>query len=108
MSKGIAQDATPEQIAKLLPVLVPVRFGLKDSGSGQTRLYVIVDQNRINLDKIKNSTGHQAAAPDNSGASKSYLRATYSIADIVPFVNSKDLLRYLPDQMLNDEQSTAK
>ena len=53
MSKGIAQDATPEQIAKLIPVLVPIRFGLKHSGSGQTRLYVIVDQNRINLDKIK-------------------------------------------------------
>ena len=92
MSNGIAQDATPKQIAKLLPVrvpavgesilierhnnryyfdtdtvyfdnllggylegelFVPVRFELKHSGSGQTRLYVIVDQNRINLDKIK-------------------------------------------------------
>lgn len=147
LRESIDKKATPEQLAKLLPlivpaaeeavlierhhnryyydtdtvyfdnlisgyvdndVFVPIRFGLKHSGSGQTRLYVIVDQNRINLDKIKNSTGHQAAAPDNSGASKSSLRATYSIADIIPFVKNKDLLRYLPDEMLDDEQHKAK
>ena len=147
LRESIDKKATPEQLAKLLPLIVPVaedavlierhhnryyhdtdtvyfdnlisgyidndafvpiRFGLKNSGSGQTRLYVIVDQNRISIDKIKNSTGHQAAAPDNSGASKSSLRATYSIADIIQFVKSKDLLRYLQNEMLNDEQRKAK
>ena len=31
-----------------------------------------------------------------------------SLADIVPFVNGKDLLRYLPDDMLDAEQKRVK
>ena len=150
LSKSIAQDATPEQTAKLLPILVPVaktaihierhenryyfdndtvyfdnllgayvdgikvipiRFGLKHSGMGTTTLYVFVDQNAIfksSLNEIKNSTGRQDATPDNSGVNNLHRRAMYSISEIIPFVKSKDLLRYLPDQMLSTEQKTAK
>ena len=33
---------------------------------------------------------------------------TISIASAIPFVNGKDLLRYLPDDMLNNRQIEAK
>jgi hypothetical protein len=91
--------------------LIPVRFGLKHSKNGTTTLYVVVDQNRISLEKLgqKNSDrGHQDAVPSNEEYSNLRRSVNYSIADIVKFVNSKDLLRYLPDQMLNEEQHKAK
>ena len=91
---------------------VPIRFGLKHSRTGTTTLYVVVDQNAIdigNLAEIKKDTGRQAAPPDSpSGANELHRRVTYSISQIIEFVNSKDLLRYLPDQMLNEVQRTAK
>ena len=150
LSKSISQDATPKQMAKLLPIIVPVakasihierhtnryyfdndtvyfdnligayadgenvipiRFGLKHSGMGTTTLYVFVDQSAINktsLDEIKNSTGRQDATPDNPGVNNLHRRATYSLSQMIEFVKSKDLLRYLPDEMLDDEQRKAK
>ena len=150
LKESISKDATPEQIAKLLPVLVPaveqsilverhdnryyfdtdtvyfdnllsgyvdgkflipVRFGLKHSKIGSTTLYVVVDQNKIVLEKLgqKNSDrGHQDASPTNEESSNLRRSVTYSISKIIPFVNSKDLLRYLPDQMLDDKQRRAK
>ncbi len=92
--------------------LVPVRFGLKHSRIGTTTLYVVIDQNKIPLEKLietKNSMGHQAAAPDSRpGDNKLRRHATYSISQIISFVNSKDLLRYIPDAMLSEKQRTAK
>jgi hypothetical protein len=90
---------------------VPVRFGLKHSSTGKATLYVVVDQNKIsadNLMKIKNDQGRQDASPDLTESNNLHRLVTYSIADIVPFVNSKDVLRYLSDDMLNEKQKTAK
>ncbi len=89
---------------------IPVRFGLKHSTTGKATLYVVVDQNKIlleSLDKIKttevvNVAGSQKA-PQNTSRS-----VEYKISQIIPFVKSKDLLRYIPDNMLNEEQKTAK
>lgn len=150
LRESIDKKATPEQIAKLLPVFVPaveqsillerhnnryyydyetvyfdnlvgayiegdyvipIRFGLKHSKTGASTLYIVIDQNKIvadQLTKIKKDIGHQAATPELSGESKSSLYVTYSLSQIAKFVNSKDLLRYLPDQMLNEEQHKAK
>ncbi len=33
---------------------------------------------------------------------------TYSIAQIIEFVNGGDLLRYIPDEMLTEAQKTTK
>lgn len=33
---------------------------------------------------------------------------TYSISQIIKFVNSGDLLRYIPDEMLTEEQKPTK
>ena len=92
-------------------VLIPVRFGLKHSKTGSTTLYVVVDQNQIelkDLQEIKNDRGHQDASSDSTESDSLLSSVTYSISQIVPFVNSKDLLRYLPDDMLNAEQKKAK
>ena len=150
LKESISKDASPVQLAKLLPVLkdavgnaigieshsnryyydadtvyfdnliggyvdgdlfVPVRFGLKHSKMGTTTLYVVVDQNKValeNLGEIKNDRDRKDATPDLTGDSNLLSSVTHSISQIVPFVNSKDLLRYLPDDMLNAEQKKIK
>ncbi len=148
--ESIVKDATPKQIAKLLPILskvvgdavvierhnnryyydtdteyfdnllgayveedslIPVRFGLKYSKTGNTILYVVVDQNKIsikNLEKRKNDRGPQDARSDKIIADSLHRSVSYSIAQIFSFVNSKDLLRYIPDDFLVEEQKKAK
>lgn len=150
LQKSLSDEATPTQIAKLLPIiaptaensilierhdnryyydtdtvyfdnllgayidgeyLVPMRFGLKHSRLGKTTLYIVVDQNKIELGrlgKIKNDTGLRDPAPNLIGVSNLHRRVNYSISQIVSFVNSKDLLRYIPDNMLNGAQKNAK
>ena len=92
--------------------VVPIRFGLKHSRTGTTKLYVVVDQNKIpqkNLTKNKKSMGHQDASSDSSsGLSNLRRHATYSLAQVISFVNSEDLLKYIPDQMLNESQLELK
>lgn len=89
---------------------VPVRFGLKHSVSGKATLYVVVDQNKIpvrNIEKTKKTEVLTTADPHKVGTSAAR-SAAYSISQIVPFVNSKDLLRYLPDDMLTEKQVEVK
>ena len=149
LRKSVTADASPMQLAKLMPVLkatvqksigverhdnryffdsdtvyfdnllggyidgndfVPVRFGLKYNRTGNVVLYVVVDQNKIPLSSLtatKNDRGRQSASLANadSGNSRS---VTYSIAQIIKFVNSEDLLRYIPDEMLTEVQKTTK
>lgn len=83
---------------------VPIRFGLKQLTSGQTVLYVVVDQT-----KIKKVEVLKLGVPINTSGAQSS-RSTYelSISKIFSFVNNKDLLRYMPDDMLNNEQKQAK
>ena len=150
LSESISKEATPEQIAKLLPVLsptaensvvierhnnryyydtdtvyfdnllgayvdgdslVPVRFGLKHSRTGTTTLYVVVDQNKVALEKLgktKKDRGLQDASSTKAESSNLRRSVAYSISQIVSFVNSKDLLRYLPDDMLDSAQKRVK
>ena len=148
LRESISKDATPTQIAKLLPVLkqavenaigieshdnryyydtvtvrfdnlmggfidgeyfVPVRFGLKQSVDGHIALYVVVDQNKIDLEKIRNKKTEviKAASPHEVESSTSR-SVSYSISQIIPFVNSVDILRYMPDDMLTNEQKNVK
>ena len=46
-----------------------------------------------NLDEIKNDRGHQDASPTKEESSSLRRSVTYSISQIIPFVNGKDLLR---------------
>jgi hypothetical protein len=71
----------------------------------------VVDQNKISLGylgEIKNDRDRKDATPDNTGESSLLSSVTYSVAQIVPFVNSKDLLRYFPDEMLDKEQRSVE
>ncbi len=91
--------------------LVPVRFGLKHSKMGKTTLYVLVDQNKIPLEKlgeIKKDRGLQDATADNSAVNSLHRSVIYSISQILSFVNSKDLLRYIPDDFLDSDRIDAK
>ena len=91
--------------------LVPVRFGLKHSRTGKTTLYVLIDQNKISLDKlgkIKNDRGLQDASSDLTKSNSLPRSVDYSIPQILSLVNTKDLLRYIPDDFLNSEQIKAK
>ena len=91
--------------------LVPVRFGLKHSRTGKTTLYVLIDQNKISLDKlgkIKNDRGLQDASSDLTKSNSLPRSVDYSISQILSLVNTKDLLRYIPDDFLNSEQIKGK
>ena len=80
---------------------VPVRFGLKHIRGGEVTLYVVIDQQKIKAEVLKPIT-------QTSGSTGSRSAYNINIAQIVPFVNSKDLLRYLPDDMLTSDQKTTK
>lgn len=123
LRESIHKEATPAQIAKLLPVLrdtlenakgierhnnryyydnytvdfenllgayidgeyiVPVRFGLKHGKMGETTLYVLIDQEKIKAEVIKKARSIKLKATSSRSA------YVYSIAQIIPFVNSKD------------------
>ena len=68
---------------------VPVRFGLKHIRGGEVTLYVVIDQQKIKAEVLKPIT-------QTSGSTGSRSAYNINIAQIIPFVNSKDLLRYLP------------
>ena len=90
--------------------LVPVRFGFKHSKNGNTVLYIVVDQNKIPLSsltetkktEVVKNPALQKQTPESSRS------VTYSISQIIKFVNSGDVLRYLPDEMLSEEQKVTK
>jgi len=86
---------------------VPVRFGLKHSTTGEATLYVIVDQQPVESKKIK---AEVVKTPDEQGVRAAISRSAFkiSIANLARFVNGKDLLRYLPDNMLSAEQKKTK
>ena len=81
---------------------VPVRFGLKRIKGGEVVLYVVVDQQKIKAEVLKTTT------QQNDGSAISHSAFTYNIPQVVSLVNSKDLLRYLPDDMLSAEQKKIK
>ena len=83
--------------------LVPVRFGLKHSRTGNTTLYVVVNQHEISTDKLtelKEDRGHSDPSPDLTESDNPLISIKYSISEILGLVNSEDLLRYVPDNFL--------
>ncbi len=82
---------------------VPVRFGVKELNDGSCILYVVICQEKIKTEVL----GIQAA---EKSASHTPRPVNISIAQIAKNVNSqnKDLLRYFPDGLLNEEQRKAK
>lgn len=87
---------------------VPIRFGLKHSVTGKATLYLIVDQEGIDVKKIKAEVTKATAVQFNDRPKTSRSAFNISVASVVPFVNKKDMLRYLPDDMLNNQQKKAK
>ena len=81
---------------------VPVRFGLKRMKDGEVVLYVVVDQQKIKAEVLK------ATTQPSDGSATSHSAFIYNLSHLVALVNSKDLLRYLPDDMLSDEQKRVK
>lgn len=77
---------------------VPVRFGLKTSTYGQNSLYVVIDQSKIKKDRVIK----QLAVANYSRLS------VISIAEILKNVNSKDILRYVPDNFLDETRKKIK
>ncbi|MDY4490597.1 MAG: hypothetical protein SPE19_08755 [Candidatus Faecousia sp.] len=78
---------------------VPVRFGLKHRRNGEAILYVIVDQQKIDVDKIKAEVV-KITGQNKLGQETSRSAFKFSLADFVLFVNGGDLLRcILYDQL---------
>ena len=72
---------------------------------------LVIDQNKNPLSyltEIKNDTGHQDAKSDLTEIGSPRRRVTYSISQIIGFVNSGDLLRYILDEMLTEPQKQTK
>ena len=89
---------------------IPVRFGLKHSNYDGTTLYVVVDQNKIPtklLDTTKKTKVVKETIPQKTEKQTSRL-VKYNVSQIIKYVKSKDLLRYIPDNMLSKEQKNAK
>ncbi len=86
---------------------VPVRFGLKHRRNGEAILYVIVDQQKIDIDKIKAEVV-KITGQNKLGQETSRSAFEFSLADFIPFVNGGDLLRYIPDDMINESQRVVK
>lgn len=69
---------------------IPVRFGLKHGRGGENTLYVIIDQNKIEAEVVK------LAPPQKMSSSNPLSASVVSVSQIIPYVNNKDILRYLP------------
>ncbi len=146
LKESLQKEATPSQIAKLMPILknvvensvgierhanryyyddatlyfdellggfvdgdvfVPVRFGIRHSKSSKPVLYVVIDQEGIEIKKIKAEVKNKVSS-SNEEAAVPRSAFKISISQIIHSVNNKDVLRYLPDNMLDSEQRKAK
>ncbi len=86
---------------------IPVRFGLKHIKGGSPVLYVVVDQNAIEKNKIETEVV-KTTTLKNDGSAVSRSISKLKLSQIIPFVKSEDVLRYLPDDMLSQEQQEIK
>ena len=86
---------------------IPVRYGLKHCKGEKPVLYIVIDQEKIPLNKIK---AEVLGVPPSHKVTDIFPLSAYTIkiTDFVPFVNGKDLLRYIPDDMLNADQKKVK
>ena len=89
--------------------VVPVRYGLKYLIDGKSVLYVVVDQPGFEITEQKNKTGVMVAHMLHDGGIRT-ARPVYdiSVPHIFANVNTKDILRYVPEDFLNEEQRKTK
>ena len=82
---------------------LPVRFGYQHQRRGDVSLYLIVDQQKIEIKKAEvfKETATQSMVPDTSRSA-----FEISVANLILFVNGRDLPRYLPDEQFNENQLT--
>jgi len=71
---------------------VPVIFGIKHKQNGDVTIYVIVDSNKIPIDKIKTEVVNAAAQHKDVEDAAPRSAFNFSIEDIAALVNGKDLL----------------
>lgn len=108
-------DGTTASFSELLGAyvdgnnIIPIRYGLKHINDGQNVLYIVVDQPGFAIPKQKNKTGVVEAHPIQNGVVRT-TRPVYeiSIPQISKNVNTKDILRYLPDDFLSENQRAIK
>ena len=79
---------------------IPVRFGAKVSPEGKGTLYVVIDDEGIKKDKVM--VRQQPKSQSNTRLSE------ISISALAENVKSEDIIEYLPDDMLNNEQIEIK
>ncbi len=78
------------------------RFGVKEQKTGDCTLHVVVCQ-----EKIKTEVFETAHMDKSSGNARSH-SVKLSVAQIAEHVNTPDLLRYLPDDFLSEDQRKMK
>lgn len=83
--------------------IIPVQFEIKNASDFGGRLYLTVALTKIQADVLERTSGKDASTSN-------LISAEYSLADIVREINPKDkhFLKYLPDQMLSEEQLKGK
>lgn len=85
-------------------LLIPIRFGIKMS-SNSANLYVVINEQGIKKEKVDIN---DVQVQHKAGADTSTSTFNGSISKIFSLVNNKDLLRYLPDNMLDNSQKELK
>ena len=88
--------------------IVPVKMEVKEFKDKNNSLYVLVTLEKIKTDKkIETKVAGQAG---QNGTPKPYPVSNIKIADIIAKIKPSDgdLLKYLPDQMLDDKQIESK
>lgn len=87
--------------------LVPIRFGLKHDNTGKATLYVVIDQSPV---PIKNIKAEVVRTPGANDLHQSIPRSAFkfSIPEVLANVKSKDMLRYIPDDFLSEDQRLKK
>lgn len=81
---------------------VPIRFGVKQSVDGNNYLYVVIDNEAIKKAEVMRRHTYDNHRPDTDYS------ATFNVSDILSKVNSKEILKYVPDEFLDEERKSAK
>ncbi|MBO7667771.1 MAG: hypothetical protein J6T26_04845 [Firmicutes bacterium] len=82
---------------------VPVRFGIKAGRDGHNTLYVIISGQKINKAEVM-----ETPLPGKPGSDASRSALEISIENLARKVKHPDILKYLPDGMLTQEQKEIK
>ena len=84
--------------------VIPVQFEIKNTSDYGGKLYMVVSLSKIEADVLERTSSKSGTTPSLVSASE------YKIAELFRKVNPRDkhFLKYLPDEMLTEEQRAAK